>query len=119
MIDATSSITGTVQAAEEFTKKTGIKVEVLATTWAEFETRLRTMIAGGLPFDVFRVDQARGYLAMALGFSMPLNQFIERDGFDVSAFPDPVINYWLYEPRGTLLHSVQEPHRAMVQRQPS
>ncbi|NLN18882.1 MAG: extracellular solute-binding protein [Firmicutes bacterium] len=100
VIDATSSITGTVQAAEEFTKKTGIKVEVLATTWAEFETRLRTMIAGGLPFDVFRVDQARGYLAMALGFSMPLNQFIERDGFDVSAFPDPVINYWLYEPTG-------------------
>lgn len=100
VIDATGNIEGTRRAAEAFTKKTGIEVEAIPTTWGEFETRIRTMIAGDQPFDVFRVDQARGYQSMALGFSMPLNQFIERDNFDVTAFPKPVIDYWAYEPTG-------------------
>lgn len=102
VIDATGNIDGTRQAAAIFTEKTGIEVEAIATTWNEFETRIRTMISGGLPFDVFRVDQARAYQSMALGFSMPLNQFIERDGFDTRAFPEPVIYYWAYEPLGDL-----------------
>jgi len=100
VIDATGNIKGTEQAAAEFTKRTGIEVECIATTWTQYETRVRSMIAAGLPFDVVRVDQARAYQSKALDFIVPLDKYMERDRFDKSDFPDPVINYWAFKPTG-------------------
>ncbi len=100
VIDATGNIQGTRRAADEFTKKTGIEVEAIATTWAEYETRVRSMIAGGLPFDVIRVDQARAYQSKALGFTSPLDSYMAQDKFDTSDFPNPVIDYWAFKSTG-------------------
>lgn len=79
--------------AEKFTPETGIKVEYDTITTA-FHEKMWTRIAAHDPYDVitFNVDSLREYVEK--GALMPLNDFIERDKFDIEDFYPSIVERW-------------------------
>lgn len=80
------------EAVEAFTAKTGIQVDiVVAASWDEVMQKLPVMAAGGVaPDAVYHDSNTQGDL-ISHGAVRSLNEYIERDGFDLSIWPAPVV----------------------------
>ncbi|MFI6827427.1 ABC transporter substrate-binding protein [Kribbella sp. NPDC050241] len=99
------------QAIQAFEKESGTKVTIQPAVTTEYDTKMRTLIAGGSPPDVMRIndDFVRGFSTQ--GALLDLNPYIEKDKLDTSAFaketyefpkqPDGSHTAWVlgYEPR--------------------
>ncbi|TCC58247.1 sugar ABC transporter substrate-binding protein [Kribbella pittospori] len=99
------------QAIQAFEKESGTKVTIQPAVTQEYDTKMRTLIAGGSPPDVMRIndDFVRGFSTQ--GALLDLNPYIEKDKLDTSAFaketyefpkqPDGSHTAWVlgYEPR--------------------
>lgn len=80
------------QAFAEFTEKTGIEVEVImATGWDDLFEKVVTMSAAGNPPDVVYGDNLRIMDLAERGLLSALDGRMEADGFDLAAYPPPVI----------------------------
>jgi len=71
----------------------GVDVEVQPTPAQDYETRMRTMIAGGTAPDVMRIndDFVRGYTAE--GALLDMSAFLERDGLTGEGFFETIYNF--------------------------
>lgn len=80
------------EALAAFTAKTGIDVDVVvAASWDEVMQKLPVMAAGGVaPDAVYHDSNTQGDL-LNNGAMRPLDPFIERDAFDLSIWPAPVL----------------------------
>ncbi|NLN19560.1 MAG: extracellular solute-binding protein [Firmicutes bacterium] len=88
---------GTTKAVAEFTKKTGIEVEVIATNWTAFDEKVPLMLAAGQQLDLIRFDQGHAALAALSGWIIPLTPLIERDKLNVNMWPKPVLWHAPYD----------------------
>jgi multiple sugar transport system substrate-binding protein len=99
------------QAIKAFEKDSGTSVTIQPAVTTEYDTKMRTLIAGGSPPDVMRIndDFVRGFSTQ--GALLDLNPYIEKDKLDTSQFaketfefpkqPDGSHTAWVlgYEPR--------------------
>jgi multiple sugar transport system substrate-binding protein len=99
------------QAIQAFEKSSGTSVTIQPAVTTEYDTKMRTLIAGGSPPDVMRIndDFVRGFSAQ--GALLDLRPYIEKDKLDTTAFaketyefpkqPDGSHTAWVlgYEPR--------------------
>ena len=74
------------KAIAAWEKKSGTKVVVQPTPTADYDTKMRTLLAGGQPPDIMRIndDFVRGFSAR--GALLDLNKYIRRDKLDVTAY---------------------------------
>ncbi len=88
-------ITGTPFEAvlDAYRDATGVQIEVQPTPAQDYETRMRTMIAGGTAPDVMRIndDFVRGYTAE--GALLDMSSFLERDGLTGEGFFETIYNF--------------------------
>ncbi|MFI7067430.1 ABC transporter substrate-binding protein [Kribbella sp. NPDC050124] len=99
------------QAIQAYEKSSGAKVTVQPAVTQEYDTKMRTLLAGGSPPDVMRIndDFVRGFSEQ--GALLDLKPYLEKDGVDTAAFakeafefpkqPDGSHTAWVlgYEPR--------------------
>lgn len=99
------------QAIQSYEKSSGAKVTVQPAVTQEYDTKMRTLLAGGSPPDVMRIndDFVRGFSEQ--GALLDLKPYLEKDGVDTAAFakeafefpkqPDGSHTAWVlgYEPR--------------------
>jgi multiple sugar transport system substrate-binding protein len=99
------------QAIQSYEKSSGTSVTVQPAVTQEYDTKMRTLLAGGAPPDVMRIndDFVRGFSEQ--GALLDLRPYIEKDGLDTSGFakeayefpkqPDGSHTAWVlgYEPR--------------------
>ena len=99
------------QAIQTYEKQSGVKVTVQPAVTQEYDTKMRTLLAGGSPPDVMRIndDFVRGFSGQ--GALLDLRKYIENDKLDTSQFapetyqfpqqPDGSHTAWVlgYEPR--------------------
>lgn len=78
---------------EEFEKQTGRKVNVQPTPSDQYETKIRSMLAGGTPLDVMRIndDFVRGYSVDNL--LLDLTPYMESARVDPDKYYEPVFNF--------------------------
>ena len=98
--------------AEAFTEATGINVEFENIgSGRDYYTKLQTTVAGGTPPDVFYPATHVANAYASKGALLSIDEFVERDGIDLSAF-DPTIlaNYM----RDGSLHCLPIDHAALV-----
>jgi multiple sugar transport system substrate-binding protein len=99
------------QAIQAYEKQSGTTVTVQPAVTAEYDTKMRTLLAGGSPPDVMRIndDFVRGFSEQ--GALLDLRKYIENDKLDASEFareafefpvqPDGSHTAWVigYQPR--------------------
>lgn len=78
-----------------------IQVEPIAVAYADYHTKLLTMIAGGLAPDVMRIDSYYFADFMDTEALMPLDAYIQRDKIDLNLYyevglPDSMYNGKMY-----------------------
>ncbi|MCP1146777.1 ABC transporter substrate-binding protein [Lysinibacillus endophyticus] len=82
--------------SEQFTKDTGIKVEFLETPYDNLLENITTDgIANGGAYDLVVFLDSMG--PALTQFLEPLNSYIERDNFDVSRWPQSLVNLSTFE----------------------
>lgn len=87
--------TPTEAAIQAYTTETGHQVEVIPTpgTGTDYETKVRTMLAGGTVPDVIRTnDDFVRFYSVKNQFS-DLTELIQRDGIDPTKYFDPIWNF--------------------------
>ncbi|HET6988024.1 MAG TPA: sugar ABC transporter substrate-binding protein [Kribbella sp.] len=74
------------QAIQAYEKSSGTSVTVQPAVTQEYDTKMRTLLAGGSPPDVMRIndDFVRGFSEQ--GALLDLQPYIEKDKLDTSAF---------------------------------
>ena len=84
--DLTSYYAPLIAAYEE--KNPGVKIELVDLGSSDYQTVLGTQLTGsGSDFDVVAVKDVPGYTTLVnKGVLMPLDDYIEKDGVDLSAF---------------------------------
>lgn len=99
------------QAIQAYEKSSGTSVTVQPAVTQEYDTKMRTLLAGGSPPDVMRIndDFVRGFSEQ--GALLDLKPYIEKDGLDTAQFAKEVFEFpkqadgshtaWVvgYEPR--------------------
>ncbi|MGC4940441.1 ABC transporter substrate-binding protein [Kribbella sp. DT2] len=99
------------QAIQAHEKAAGVTVTVQPAVTQEYDTKMRTLLAGGAPPDVMRIndDFVRGFSEQ--GALLDLRPYIEKDGLDTAQFAKEVYEFpkqtdgshtaWVvgYEPR--------------------
>ena len=99
------------QAIQAYEKSSGATVTVQPAVTQEYDTKMRTLLAGGSPPDIMRIndDFVRGFSEQ--GALLDLKPYIEKDQLDTSAFakeayefpkqPDGSHTAWVlgYQPR--------------------
>lgn len=89
------------QAVAAFTKRTGIEVDVVvAASWEEMMQKVPVMVAGGVAPDALYHDSGVQADLVNNGSVRPLDEFIARENFDLSIWPQPVLAGYMY--RGQL-----------------
>lgn len=68
-------------------KHPDIKIEPIVSGYADYHTKLMTMIAGNMAPDVMRIDDYYFYDFIKLGAVESLSPFIERDKIDLELYP--------------------------------
>jgi ABC-type glycerol-3-phosphate transport system substrate-binding protein len=101
-LNVSSAIGGTEKAVAEFTRKTGIEVEVIITDWSGFDEKLPLMLAGGQQLDLIRFDQGHAAHAALRGWLVPLSPLIARDRVNMNVFPKPVVWHAPYDLMGEI-----------------
>ncbi len=71
-----------------------IKIQCENTPWARMLDKLMISTAGGRPPDVSRVSSEWFTPLAAKGVLMPLDEFIERDNFDIGDYYKHIMNGW-------------------------
>jgi len=81
------------QAILAHEKSSGAKVTVQPAVTQEYDTKMRTLLAGGSPPDVMRIndDFVRGFSEQ--GALLDLRPYIEKDGLDTSQFAKEVYEF--------------------------
>ena len=80
---------------EQFTNDTGISVEFENIgSSSDYYTKLQTTIAGGSAPDVFYPATHIAYALASKGAMLPLNDFIERDGIDMSQYDPKILDLY-------------------------
>lgn len=74
-----------IKAFEE--KHPDIKIEPIVSGYADYHTKLMTMIAGNMAPDVMRIDDYYFYDFIKLGAVESLSPFIQRDKIDLDLYP--------------------------------
>ncbi len=68
-------------------KHPDIKIEPIVSGYADYHTKLMTMIAGNMAPDVMRIDDYYFYDFIKLGAVESLSPFIQRDKIDLNLYP--------------------------------
>ena len=83
--------------AEEFMEMNpNVTVEHQPTPWSDYHTKIQTLLAAGTPADIYRYVQEVTPIVTVheKGVHLALDDFIERDGYDLTAFrPDSIVLY--------------------------
>lgn len=74
-----------IEAFEELHPE--IKIEPIVSAYADYHTKIMTMIAGNMAPDVMRIDDYYFYDFIKLGAVESLTPYIERDGIDLGLYP--------------------------------
>jgi multiple sugar transport system substrate-binding protein len=74
-----------IKAFEE--KHPDIKIEPIVSGYADYHTKLMTMIAGNMAPDVMRIDDYYFYDFIKLGAVESLSPYIQRDKIDLNLYP--------------------------------
>jgi len=83
---------------EAFTAKTGIEVEVSEfSSWDDLREKLPTMVAGGIAPDVVYQDSGAQADLYHQGVLQPLDRYVARDGFDLSIWPEPLVDAYRFD----------------------
>lgn len=64
-----------------------IKIEPIVSAYADYHTKLMTMIAGNMAPDVMRIDDYYFYDFIKLGAVESLSPYIQRDSIDLELYP--------------------------------
>lgn len=96
------SLEGTEKAVAEFTKKTGIEVELIVTSWGAFDEKVPMMLAAGQQLDLIRFDGGHAAKATLSGWLVPLTPLITRDKLNLNMYPKPVLWYPPYDTLGDI-----------------
>lgn len=89
--DSTSEDSARKKAFEEFTEKTGIKIQ--EKVYNDYDTQLMTDLVGGTAPDVFYVDVSNVPSLTSQGVLEPLDKYIsDQSDFDQSDFYEPIYN---------------------------
>lgn len=72
-----------------------IKIETQHAPWSSYFDRIQTQMAGGTAPDVMFLNNIPSYAAR--GALMPLNELVERNGFDTSPYYDELLRIFSYE----------------------
>lgn len=81
------------QAIQAFEKESGTKVTIQPAVTQEYDTKMRTLIAGGSPPDVMRIndDFVRGFSQQ--GALLDLKPYIDKDKLDTSQFAKETFDF--------------------------
>lgn len=97
---------------EAFTEATGIGVEFEAiASGSDYYTKLQTTIAGGTPPDVFYPATHIANAYASKGALLTINEFVERDGIDLSVFDPTILANYMIDGE---LHCLPIDHAALV-----
>lgn len=95
---------GLGEAVDAFSAQTGIQVEFVEfATWFELMEKLPTMVAGGIAPDVVYHDNSSQADLYHKGIVQPVEEYVKRDGFDLSRWPEPLLEGYRY---GGVLYSL-------------
>jgi multiple sugar transport system substrate-binding protein len=74
------------KAIKAYEQDSGTKVTIQPTPTADYDTKMRTLLAGGQPPDIMRIndDFVRGFSEQ--GALLDLSEYINKDGLDTSQF---------------------------------
>ncbi len=91
-------VAGTKKVIEAFeAEHPDIAVEIHVTPFSSYWTTLKTAMRGGSAPDVFWMNAVNLQLYAAGGVLQPLDEFIERDGFDMGVHPDELLRMYTYK----------------------
>ena len=83
--------------SEEFMElNPNVTIEHQPTPWADYHTKIQTMLAGGTPADIYRYVQEVTPIVTVheKKLHLALDDYIERDSYDLTAFkPDSIVLY--------------------------
>ena len=81
------------QAISAFEKQSGTQVTIQPAVTQEYDTKMRTLIAGGSPPDVMRIndDFVRGFSQQ--GALLDLKPYIDKDKLDTSQFAKETFDF--------------------------
>lgn len=80
-----------------FTEKTDVVVEPIPfATWSELKEKLPVMVIGDIPPDVVYYDDGSQADLYHRGVLQPIEPFVTRDRFNLTVWPDPVINAYRF-----------------------
>ena len=72
-----------------------IKINLVVTPWADFDTKMQTMIAAGTPPDIWSHWGPSGFADyVERGLVADLTPYIEKDSFDLSDFEEAVLDIY-------------------------
>jgi multiple sugar transport system substrate-binding protein len=73
-------------------KNPNIKVEMTATPWGQYMTKIQTMLGTNTAPDIFWMSTAVATQYMPMGVLEPLTPLVERDGYDLSKLNSNILN---------------------------
>jgi multiple sugar transport system substrate-binding protein len=82
---------------EMYEQETGVKVESTIIPWAQYWTKLQTSLPSENGPDVFWTNFSHAVDYFPAGLVEPLAPYVERDGVDLSPFPDVLKEMYSYE----------------------
>lgn len=80
-----------------YEQETGVKVETTIIPWAQYWTKLQTGLPSENGPDVFWSNSAHAVDYYPLGLVEPIGPYVERDGVDLSPFPDALLTMYSYD----------------------
>ena len=89
--------------ADAFTEATGINIKFENIgSGSDYYTKLQTTIAGGTPPDVFYPATHVANAYASKGALLSINEFVERDGIDLSVYDPTILANYMIDGRTTL-----------------
>lgn len=79
-----------------YEQETGVKVETTIIPWAQYWTKLQTGLPSENGPDVFWSNFSHAIDYYPLGLVEPIGPYAERDGIDLSPFPDALLEMYSY-----------------------
>ncbi|GHV24184.1 sugar ABC transporter substrate-binding protein [Spirochaetia bacterium] len=78
-------------------KNSSIKVELTATPWGQYMTKIQTMLGTGTAPDIFWMSTAVATQYMPMGVLEPLTPLAQRDGYDLSKLNPNILKAYTHE----------------------
>ena len=86
------------QLASEFmAMNPHITIDIDVIPWADYWTAVQTAVAGGDAHDVLWMNGSNLALFASNGILLPISDLVDRDGYDLSAYPQSLIDLYTYD----------------------